>query len=92
MIVYKATNIITKEVYIGKTIKSLSKRKSDHKYEAFIRKRHSKFYNALREYEWEVFNWEIVGSSNTHKNLALLERKLIILYNSIEQGYNTQIR
>ena len=47
MIIYKATNILTGEKYIGKTTKPLWKRKSDHKYEAFVRKRNSKFYQAL---------------------------------------------
>lgn len=92
MIIYRATNLITKEVYIGKTIKPLWKRKSDHKYEAFKRLRHSKFYCALREYGWDNFFWEVIAHSNTYTNLAKLERKLIIEHNAIDHGYNTQIR
>lgn len=92
MIIYCAKNVITNEVYIGKTTKPLYKRKSDHKYEAFKRLRHSKFYQALRKYGWDNFVWSVVGRSNTYKNLAKLERKKIIQYNSIESGYNTQIR
>lgn len=92
MIIYKATNKLTNEAYIGKTIKSLAKRKSDHKYEAFHRRRQSKFYRALREFGWENFNWEIVGHSNTYKNLKILEREFIVKFNTIDEGYNTQIR
>ena len=92
MIIYKATNILTGEKYIGKTTKSLCKRKSDHKYEAFVRKRNSKFYKALREYGWDNFLWEILGHSNTYRNLKILEREFIISENAIEHGYNSQIR
>lgn len=92
MIIYRALNRLTGEKYIGKTIKPLWKRRSDHKYEAFTRKRNSKFYVALREYGWENFEWEILAHSNTYKNLKILERKYIIEESAIEHGYNTQIR
>lgn len=92
MIIYKATNKITSEVYIGKSIKTLAKRKSDHKYEAFVRKRNSKFYTALRKFGWENFNWEVVCTAHTYKNLKILERRYIIAFNAIDNGYNSQIR
>lgn len=92
MIIYCAKNKINNKVYIGKTIKPLCKRMSDHKYEAFKRHRQSKFYNALREFGWENFSWSILGKTNTLTNLKKLERKLIISFNAIEEGYNSQIR
>lgn len=92
MIIYKATNKLTNESYVGKSIKSLAKRKSDHKYEAFVRQRKSKFYRALREFGWENFDWTVIGHTNTYKNLKLLERKFIIELNTIDEGYNSQIR
>lgn len=92
MIIYRATNKITNEKYIGKSIKPLWKRKSDHKYEAFTRLRNSKFYKALREYDWNNFLWEVIAETNTYKNLKILERKYIIANDSIEHGYNMQIR
>lgn len=92
MIIYKAENIITGEVYIGKTTKSLSKRINDHKYEAFKRKHKNKFHSAIRDFGINCFRFNEIGSSNTHKNLKLLERKMIIKYDSINNGYNTQVR
>jgi hypothetical protein len=95
MIIYKAENIITGEVYIGKTIAKLSSRISKHKYEALKRKgnyRNSKFYTAIRDFGVNCFKFSEIGNSNTHKNLKLLERRMIIKYNSIDDGYNSQIR
>ena len=92
MIIYKATNKITQEVYIGQTTNTLHNRIVDHIYEAFKRKRKDKFHAALREFGCKNFEWEEIASSNNHTNLAKKEREYIIKYQSIEYGYNTQIR
>ena len=49
-IIYKATNIITNESYIGQTSNTLHNRIVDHEYEAFKRMRNDKFHSALREF------------------------------------------
>lgn len=92
MIIYKATNLITNECYIGQTTNTLHNRIVDHKYEAFNRKRNDKFHTAMREFGRKNFKWEEIAKSNNHTNLAKKERELIIKYDSIENGYNTQIR
>lgn len=92
MIIYKATNIITGECYIGQTTNSLHNRKVDHIYEAFKRNLNDKFHTALREFGCKNFIWESIAESNNLKNLAKKERELIIKHQSIEYGYNTSIR
>lgn len=87
-IIYKATNTITNEVYIGQTTNTLHNRKVDHIYEAFKRLRTDKFHSALREFGCRVFTWEQIAASNNFTNLAKKERELILKHNAIEYGYN----
>ena len=91
-IVYMATNRINETSYIGKTSNTLHNRKVDHIYEAFKRVRKDKFHSAIREFGIENFEWNILERSNNFTNLMKLENKLIKKYNTIENGYNTQIR
>lgn len=92
MIIYKATNLITNEVYIGQISNTLHNRRVDHEYEAFKRGRKDKFHAALREFGCRNFKWEEIAKSNNMTNLFKKEREMIIKYDSIENGYNTQIR
>lgn len=61
-IIYKATNTLTGMVYIGQSKNKLSKRKAQHKYDAFhFRKGEGcQFHKAIREHGFEVFSWEVV--------------------------------
>lgn len=92
MIIYKATNIVTGEVYIGETRQTLVQRKAQHFYEAFKRGLTDKFHTAIREYGKENFTFEPIAKSNSFTNLAKKERDLIIKFESIDKGYNTQVR
>lgn len=87
-IIYKATNLITDEIYIGQTSSGFNKRRSDHEYEAFVRGRKDKFHTALREFGRKNFKWEIIARSNNYTNLCKLENKFIKDLNSIDLGYN----
>ena len=91
MIIYKAENIITNEIYIGIT-KKLCERKRDHVYEAFKRNLKDKFHSALRQFGLLSFNWTILFETNSYKILASKEIEYIDKYKSIEYGYNTQYR
>lgn len=91
-IIYKATNTITGEIYIGQSKKSLKHRKFDHEYEAFKRGTKGKFYDALREFGRRVFEWEIIDEHEDYEYLSKLENKYIRKFNTIKDGYNTQIR
>lgn len=93
MIIYKVTNTITNQCYIGQTTNSLHNRMVDHVYEAFQRKRNDKFHAALREYGCENFTWEELAKINSnYTDLYKKERYFIIKYDSINNGYNSQIR
>lgn len=92
VIIYKAVNIITTEVYVGKTTNSLRKRVGDHKYEAFTRNRESEFYRALREFGCKAFTWQVLALANTCLQLARLERLHILKEQSVDYGYNMQYR
>ena len=92
MIIYKAENNITSEVYIGQTKKTLAERKRDHVYEAFKRGLNDKFHLALREFGVKNFTWEVLSTHRSYKTLTRAESTFIALYNSILYGYNTQIR
>ena len=92
MIIYKAENIITNEIYIGMTKKRLCERKRDHVYEAFKRNLKDKFHSALRQFGLLSFNWTVLFETNSYKILASKEIEYIDKYKSIEYGYNTQYR
>lgn len=92
MIIYKCTNTITDECYIGQTANTLHNRKVDHIYEAFKRLRTDKFHKALREFGLDCFTWEQIGIARNFFTLAKMEKKFILHYNSIENGYNSMLR
>ena len=92
MILYKAQNKITGEIYIGQTKKILCERRRDHIYEAFGRKLKDKFHSALREFGRRAFDWTIIAEAENYKKLTEAENEAIRFYDSIKYGYNTQIR
>jgi len=92
MIIYKCTNTLTGECYIGQTTNTLHNRKVDHIYEAFKRQLKDKFHTALREFGLQRFVWEQIGKGANYSILSRMERNFIILHDSIEHGYNTQVR
>ena len=57
-IIYSAKNKVNEKVYIGKTYNPLYVRKNSHKYDA-KRGEPSYFYNALRKYDWDDFDWNV---------------------------------
>jgi len=59
MILYKATNTITKDFYIGITKNKLEQRRNKHFYD-MENGRKTYFINALKKYGVGVFHWEII--------------------------------
>jgi group I intron endonuclease len=59
-IIYMATNQHDGTVYIGATTQTLAQRKIGHKSDAKIGKTNLKFFDAIREYGWDAFDWEIL--------------------------------
>ncbi len=87
-IVYKATNILTNEVYIGASTKSLKERVKDHKYKSTVHN-NRKFYNAINTYGFDNFRWEQIDTASNLEELAFKEKSYIVEYNSKLKGYNS---
>jgi len=86
MIVYKVTNKISGNVYIGQTIKSLEDRKQQHIKSIETGKTH--FYNTLRSYGEDNFLWEVIDTAKSKKELNKKEIHWINEYDSKNNGYN----
>ena len=88
MDIYKATNNITGESYIGYAVKGLKKRKSDHKTSA-KNGNGCYFHNAIRKYGWDNFNWILLEKGITDfEILQELEIYWIEQFDTFHNGYN----
>lgn len=87
MIIYKATNKINGKCYIGQTRHSLEHRKRVHLTKA-SQGIDTHFYQAIRKYGADNFEWEILCSANDKQRLNELETYYITKYDSIKNGYN----
>ncbi len=78
---YRATNRINKKRYIGITGKGLSARKRRHLYRASINdKGCPRFYDAIRKYGKNAFDWEILSDNLTREEAEREEIRLIELH------------
>lgn len=87
-IIYKATNVINDQVYIGATTQKLEKRKKDHFNKADKIYNHD-FQRAILEYGKENFDWEQIDTAEDSNELALKETYYISKFDSINKGYNS---
>lgn len=89
--VYSATNIRNGKRYIGKTVKTLARRKAQH---LSCARKHTDDYlvhKALIKYGYECFHWEVFVESSSPVILADLERKAIAYFGTQAPegwGYN----
>ena len=90
MIIYKATNKINGKIYIGKTINSLTKRKSSHISDSFTGNRDKMpFHRAIKKYGSENFIWEVLIECASEENLDNMEIYYIKYFKTIRPlGYN----
>jgi len=88
-LIYKATNIQNKKVYIGQTVKSLKRRKQRH-YNNALHSDKLIFYRAIRKYGHHNFKWEILGYCETKQELNEAEIECIAFFQSVDTkyGYN----
>lgn len=90
--IYRYYNPITDKSYIGQTT-DLVNRKSSHRGKSIYKR--NKFYNAVRKYGWESFEFSIIAEidapSDTVCTLVLdyLEVLYVKAYNSFHNGYNS---
>lgn len=88
-LIYKITNSITKEAYIGKTIRTLEIRLEEHKRDcAKYNGTTIPLYNAIKKYGWDVFNIEIIENDIPNDIIDKKEKYYISLYDTYNKGYN----
>lgn len=87
-IIYKATNVVTGEVYIGATTMELEERIKDH-YNKAVKNYGYKFQNAIRDYGIEHFTWEQIDKAQDLNELALKESSYIEKFDTVNNGYNS---
>lgn len=88
--IYKITNQLTKECYIGQAVDIASRWKDHAKAGLGIdTPQRNKLYKAIMEYGIQNFSWEILEECS-RENLDEKEKFYIDLYQSKEFGYNTQ--
>ena len=71
-IIYKCTNLINGKIYIGQTIKKLEVRRKEHERDS-KKGRGYYFANAISKYKEENFQWEIIDSASSMKELNYKE-------------------
>ena len=79
-ITYESINKKRKCYYIGYTTKELEIRKKEHKKCCFQRKLPYKFYNFIREYGWDSFQWKIISHYDTETEMIQGEINNIKMY------------
>lgn len=88
MKVYRALNLENGMSYIGTTKKSIETRKKDHLRKAENNKP-GKFYESIRGYSPDSFIWIELEKVSTVEELALKEQYYIDLYDTVQNGYNS---
>lgn len=88
--IYKITNNITNEVYIGQSV-NIKRRWQEHLLHGRKQDcKNSELYNAMRTYGIENFSFEIIEECRKEK-LNEREKYYIAYYDSYNNGYNMQI-
>ena len=74
--------------YVGLTIKSMERRRIEHKHQSKYSNR--KVYNAIRKYGWENVVWKILTTCSNEEEMKDKERHFIKKFRTleIEFGYN----
>lgn len=85
--VYMHINLINGKKYIGITKRKPSYRWNNGKGYS----NQPKFYNAINKYGWDLFNHQIVKDNLPEQCAKTLEKILISVYDTIENGYNVTI-
>lgn len=88
--IYAAYNSFTDKYYVGKTVKSLCKRRWEHEWLA-SRNSPTAFHRALRKYGFHVFWWVVLSENEKSKSSQnYLEKYFIRAFHArtTQSGYN----
>jgi len=88
MHIYKFTHIETGKCYIGQTVQDPNRRRLEHIADSRYTTKTYHFHNALRKYGIDAFTFEVIDSAETLEELNVLEEKYVLLFDSINNGYN----
>ena len=88
-VVYLFEDTETDNVYVGTTV-NVKERLSNHIHSAKNNKDEGRswFYNVVRKYGWDRFEFFVLESGLTQKEGLILEKKWVKTLNSFENGYN----
>jgi len=87
-IIYKSTNKINNKSYVGQTICAFNVRKLQHINDSAANRDNIYFHNAIRKYGPTNFEWEILKRCYSREELDAEEKRFIIKYKTLENGYN----
>ena len=87
-IIYKVTHKESGESYIGATTKTMEERKEDHLQKAKMSSG-GQFQAAIATQGPEAFKWTQIDTANSIDELAQKEKEYVLLYDSLENGYNS---
>lgn len=83
--IYKATNKTNEKSYIGQTV-DYQKRIWQHR--RCYEKEDCKFHDAIKEFGFENFEWEILKTCHAKQEAEKYEKYFIEFYDSYRNGYN----
>lgn len=83
--IYKHTNLINGESYVGHTVQNPQRR---WKSNGVGYKGQPKFYNAIVQYGWDNFEHIILSETDNEESAIIIECIFKKWYNTIEKGYN----
>jgi len=90
--VYLARNRVNNRRYVGKTVGTLSRRKSKHERGAIRGDIKVPFVQAIAKYGKEAFEWCVLFESSDEKELLRVERVMIAtLRTKTPRGYNVTL-
>lgn len=88
-VIYKATNSINGNFYIGASKNGMEVRRKAHKWDATRGTAGCRvFHKAIQKYGFNIFKWEIIGTAETYSELMKLEVDLIA---QLKPQYNCTI-
>jgi len=88
MLIYRAINTVNGKSYIGKTEKTLERRRDLH-VAASKQKNQFAFHKAIAKYGVDAFEWNVLESCNSIENLNTQEKNYIKIYETFgPKGYN----
>jgi group I intron endonuclease len=88
--VYYAKNIANNKIYIGQSKYGWATAKTRHKRKALVLGCKSPFYDAIREFGFDMFEWGVLKECESKEESELFERRHIELI-GLENCYNANI-